>query len=207
MNHRPAITHINLLERKTPTLSVGAMLSIVLLLTGLGLFVHGKQTVSTAWQASSRNEALGQQVKDVQAKLAAISGEQAKNAQSVALRQEVEALQPRAKAAQALLTAVRAAEGGRGDDFARALTAATAVNEPGLWLTNLTLSAAGKRLELQGQAASGAPVLRFARRANDSLQPLTLRLDSLDMQPSSVAGTAPAGGTPVASSGVSFRLY
>jgi Tfp pilus assembly protein PilN len=205
--NRPAVTHINLLERKTPTLSLGAVLAAVLALTVLGLLVHGRQTVSAAWQASARNEALGQQIKDVQAKLTVISDEKAKNAQSVALRQEVEALQPRARAAQTLLSAVRNAEGGRGDDFARALAAATAVNEPGLWLTNLSLSAAGKRLELQGQAAGGAPVLRFARRANDSLQSLTLRLDSLDMQPATVVAAPSAGGTPLASSGVSFRLY
>jgi hypothetical protein len=45
-------------------------------------------------------------------------------------------------------------------------------------------------------------VLRFARRANESLRPLTMRLDSLEMQPAA-AGAASAAGI----SAVSFRLY
>ena len=78
----------------------------------------------------------------------------------------------------------------------------TGLNEPGLWLTALTVSAGGKRMELHGEARNGASVLRFARRANESLQPLTLHLDSLELQPAA-GGSASAAG----SGAVSFRLY
>ena len=149
-----------------------------------------------------RRDDMAQQLKQVQARLAIQNGEQVKSATAVALRKEVDALQPQAQLAQALIDAVRNAEGGRTDEFARPLAAMTGLNEPGLWLTALTLSASGKRLELQGQASNGASVLRYARRANESLQSLTLHLDSLELQPAT--GVA----APGASNGmVSFRLY
>jgi hypothetical protein len=58
-------------------------------------------------------------------------------------------------------------------------------------------------MELQGQASNGASVLRYARRANESLQPLTLHLDTLELQPA----TGVAGSGAGAGAGVSFRLY
>ena len=69
-------------------------------------------------------------------------------------------------------------------------------------MTSLTVGAGGKKLELKGEARSGALVLRFARRANESLRPLTMRLDSLEIEPAK-AGLTSAPGI----STVSFRLY
>jgi hypothetical protein len=195
------VTHINLLQRTAPAHAVGWALAASIALTVLGLGYYGGQLKAQAHEAMRQRDEVAQQLKQVQAQVAIQSGEQAKSAQAVALRSEVDALQPQGHVAQALIDAVRAAEGGRTDEFARALTAMTGLNEPGLWLTGLTLSAGGKRMELQGEASSGASVLRYARRANDSLQPLTLRLDSLELRP----GTAAAPGAGPAT--VSFRLH
>src|SRR5205085_10542808 len=118
-------------------------------------------------EAVHRRDDVAQQLKQVQARLAAVNGEQVKNANAMALRKEIDALQPQAQQAQSLIDAIRAAEGGRTDEFAKALTAMTGSNEPGLWLTTLTVSSGGKRLELHGEARNGATVLRFARRVNE----------------------------------------
>jgi len=195
-----SVAHINLLQRTAPAHSTAWGLVALLLLTVIGMLYYGSQVLSVAREAAQKRDGVAQQVKEVQARLAALTGEQAKNADALALRKEIDALQPQAQAAQALIDAIRT-EGGRTEEFTRALAAMTGLSEPGLWLTTLTVSAGGKRLELQGEARNGASVLRFARRANESLQPLTLRLDSLEMQPGG-GGTAtgPATGT------VSFRL-
>jgi len=200
---RPPVTHINLLQRTAPAHTAAWTLAAMLVLTVVGTVVYGSQLRSQAQEAMRRRDDVAQQLKQVQARLASHNGEQVKSATAVALRKEVDALQPQAKSAQALVDAVRQAEGGRTDEFARPLTAMTGLSEPGLWLTGLTLSAGGKRLELQGQASNGASVLRYARRANESLQPLTLHLDSLDVQPvaAGVAASGAGAGT------VSFRLY
>ena len=51
-------------------------------------------------------------------------------------------------------------------------------------------------------ARNGTSVLRFSRRANESLQPLALRLGSLEMKPAA-GGTASA---PTAGA-VTFHLF
>ncbi len=198
---RLPVTHINLLQRTAPAHTAAWTLAALLALTVVGTAVHGSKLRSQAREATSRRDDVAQQLKQVQARLAIQNGEQVKSAAAVALRKEVDALQPQAHLAQALIDAARHVEGGRTDEFARPLAAMTGLNEPGLWLTALTLSAGGKRLELQGQASNGASVLRFARRANESLQPLTLHLDSLEVQPASVAASGAGTGA------VSFRLY
>jgi hypothetical protein len=199
---RSPVTHINLLQRTAPAHTSAWVLAALLALTIVGTVVHGSQLRAQAQEAMRRRDDVAQQLKQVQAQLAIQNGEQVKSATTLALRKEVDALQPQAQLAQALMDAVRHVEGGRTDEFARPLAAMTGVNEPGLWLTGLTLSAGGKRLELQGQASNGASVLRYARRANESLQPLTLHLDSLEVQPA--AGVAASG---AGTGAVSFRLY
>ena len=199
---RAPVTHINLLQRTAPAHTAAWTLAALLALTLVGTVVHGSQLRSQAQEAVRRRDDVAQQLKQVQARLAIQNGEQVKSDAALALRKEVDALQSRAQSAQALIDAVRNAEGGRTDEFARPLAAMTRLNEPGLWLTALTLSAGGKRLELQGEASNGASVLRFARRANESLQTLTLRLDSLEVQPA--AGVAASG---AGTGAVSFRLH
>src|SRR5204863_8405311 len=118
-----------------------------------------------------------------QQRMAIQTGEQAKSAQAVALRKEIDALQPQSQIAQGLIEAVHSGNSGQPDQSAKAMATMTGLNQPGLWLTTLTISAGGKRLELQGAANSGSSVLRYASLANESLHPLMLHLDGLEMQP------------------------
>jgi hypothetical protein len=200
---RLPVTHINLLQRTAPAHTAAWTLAALLALTVVGTAVHGSKLRSQAHEAASRRDDVAQQLKEVQARLAVQNGEQVKSAATLTLRKEVDALQPQAQLAQTLIDAAHHVEGGRTDEFARPLAAITGLNETGLWLTALTLSAGGKRMELQGQASNGASVLRYARRANESLQPLTLHLDTLELQPA----TGVAGSGAGAGAGVSFRLY
>jgi hypothetical protein len=195
----PQVTHINLLQRSEPAHAVALSLAGLLAATLIGTFYYGHHVRSLARDAVDRRDALTLQLNQVKSRLGARTGESARNADALALRKEIDALQAQSQAAQAVVDAVRTAQAGRTDQFARALSAMTTVGESGLWLTSLTVSSGGSRMEVQGQARSGAAVLRFARRANDSLQPLSLRLDSLEMQPSAAA-TGNAGA-------VSFNLH
>lgn len=194
------VVHINLLQRTAKLPTVPLALVALLALTLLGTAYHASELRAEAQAALRQRDDVARQVKDVQARMAALSGQQAKSATALALRKEVDALQPQAQAARALNDAVRAVEGGRTEEFARAMTAMAGLQEPGLWLTAMTVSAGGKRLEVQGEANNGAAVLRYARRANQLLQPFALRLDTLEMQPKAAGATAAGTGA------VSFRL-
>jgi hypothetical protein len=155
-----------------------------------------------ASQAERQRDEIAQQAREAKERIAVLSGERAHTAEARALGSEIEALRPQADAAQALLDAVHDVENGRSEEFARVLAALGGVSEPGLWLTGLTVSAGGKRVEMQGEARNGASVLRYARRANEKLRPLTLRVDNLEMQPTSGGnGAEPDAGV------VSFHLY
>lgn len=193
------VTHINLLQRTAPAHAIAWALVALVALTMVGMLAYGSRVRGLELKAAQRRDDLAQQVKQLQARMAALSGEQAKNADALAMRKEVDALQPHAQAAQAMIDAVRTAQGARSGEFARTLGAMTRMNEPSLWLTGLVVSDGGKKLELRGEARSGASVLRFARRVNESLQPLALRLDVLEMQPAAAASAA--AGT------VSFHLH
>jgi len=196
---KAAVAHINLLQRSETAHTMAWALVSLLAATVVGLSYYGSQVRSVAREAMHRRDDMALQLKQLQAQMALINGEQVKNADALALRNEVDALEPQARAAQALLDALRDTEGARSEGFGRTMAAMTRVNEPGLWLTTLTVSAGGRQLDVQGEARSGASVLRFARRANESLQPMALRLDTLEMQPAAAASAA-AGA-------VSFHLH
>ncbi len=193
------VTHINLLARTSPVRVVALALAGVLAATLAGAGWYGTTLWSRARAAEAQRDALVSQITQIQGRLAAIGRAQASSARSIALRSEIEALQVDAKAAQELLSVVRADEGGRAEDFSNALGAVSRVKEPGLWLTGLQLTSGGRRVELQGQARDGPSVLRYARNTNQSLQPLAVHLDSLEVQGG--AGKDAAGGS------LTFRAY
>jgi hypothetical protein len=197
------VAHINLLQRTAPAHTVAWSMAGLFTLALLGSLYYGNHLWGQAREARRVRDDVALQLKAVKERMAVATGEQAKSAQSVALRKEIDALQPQSLVAQTLLDAVRSESNGRTGDFTRVLSAMTGLNEPGLWLTTLTVSNAGKRLELQGGAGDGASVLRYASRANESLRPLAMRLDSLEVQPSTTAAAAAAG----PGGAVSFRLY
>jgi len=194
------IVHINLLQRSGPRYTVGWALLAVLALTLSGLGWYGHQVWTLYAGAAARRDAVAAQVKQAQSRLTDLNSQKARSADALALRAQVDALEPQAQAARALLAALKSGDGGDGPALGRCLAAIGEMNDRGAWLTGVTLSAGGTRVELQGEAQSGAAVLRFARRANDAVRPLSLRLDHLEMQPA-------AGGTNSAVGGaVSFRL-
>jgi hypothetical protein len=194
----PTVVHINLLQARAPAYAVGKSLAALLALALAGMAYHGGQGWLRSSEAQRQRDEVALQVRDAKARIAAIQREQAQNAGVLQLRQEVEALKPRAQAARALTEAVHGAEGGRSEAFLQALGALASVKEPGLWLTALSVGEGGRRVEAQGEARNGAVVLRFARRANELLQPLSLRMDGLEMQPLSGAGTQGTDATAVA---------
>jgi len=197
------VAHINLLQRTAPAHSVAWSLAALLALTVVGLVYYGMLVRDQAREAARLRDDVAQQLKQVQQRMAIQTGEQAKSAQATALRKEVDALQSQAQTAQALIASVQSGSSGQAEQFAKAMTAMTGLSQPGIWLTTMTLSAGGKRLELQGAAQDGVSVLRYASRANESLRPLVLHLDGLELQPA-----APSAGASAADAGaVSFRLY
>jgi hypothetical protein len=177
------VVHINLLQRSGPRYTVAWALLVVLTVTLGGLGWYGHNVWATYAAAAARRDAVAGELKRAQSRLADINNQAAGSADALALRAQLDALEPQAQAARALLTAVKLNDGGDGPALARSLAAIRQMKDRGAWLTAVTLSAGGKRVELQGEAHSSAAALRFARRANEALRPLSLRLDNLEIEP------------------------
>ena len=96
----------------------------MLALTVIGMLYYGSQVRSLAQEAVHRRDDVAQRLKQSQARMSALTGEQARNADALALQREIDALQAQAQAAQALIDAV-GTEAGRTEEFARALEAMT----------------------------------------------------------------------------------
>lgn len=195
-----SVVHINLLQRSGPRYTVGWALLAVLTLTlgGLGWYGHDVWTQYSA--AAARRDAVAAQLKQLQGRLAELNDRKARSADGLALRAEVDALEPQAQAARALLAALKIDQSGDASALARHLAAIAEMKDRGAWLTAVTVTAGGKRVELQGEAQNGAAALRFARRANDAVRPLSVRLDRLEIQPATARGAESGHGS------VSFRL-
>jgi hypothetical protein len=196
-----AVIHINLLQRSGPRYTVGWLLLAVMTLTVVSLGWYGYDVWTRYATAAAQRDAVVAELRQAQARLADLNNQKARSADALALRAQVEALEPQAQAARALLSALKSGDSGDGPALGRCLSAIREMNDRGTWLTSVTLSAGGKQVELQGEGQSGAAVLRFARRANDAVRPLSLRLDHLEMQP--VEG---GGNNPAVRGTVSFRL-
>lgn len=197
---RAGVEHINLLQRSVQVPVVALSVSVLTLLALVGGGLYGVQLRDEARQAVAERETLAQKVKATQDRIAERTGATAAGAAAEKLRGEIEVLKPQAQLAQLLTEAVGGSGGAA--DFGRAFGAMAALNEPGLWLTALTVSSGGRRVEVQGEARDGSTVLRYARRANASLEPLELRLDNLEMQPPTL-GTGNGAPTGL----VAFKLF
>ena len=201
------VTHLNLLRRAGPVHVMGWSLLAVAMLTVLGMLAYGRQLRLDAESAVRERDAVAQRLALVKAHMAEQLGARPQDAASQALRTEVAALQPSADSARALLEVLRSVDGGSTGAFAQTLSAITRAIEPGLWLTSLSVSQSGKRVDLTGGARDGEAVLHFARRANEALEPQALHLDVLDMQPlSSEAAPSASVGQGVGARAVSFHL-
>lgn len=199
--------HINLLQRQQPQFMVAWSIAGLLAITVLLLAIMGRADWQRYAQATASREATDQQLAGLQKQFDALNAQKARSADALALRAEVDALKPQAAVAQALSRALGNADADRSQEFSRGLQALVGAMEPGLWLTGVTVSSNGRKIELQGLAASGATVLRFARRVNEALEPLTLRLDTLELQPAGANnGNNNGGAAAGAAVAVSFRL-
>lgn len=189
------VVHVNLLQKTAPRHTVGpAFLALlVATLASLGWYASGIWHDGAA--ALVERDALARQATDLQARIAALASEQERNAGAIALRKEIEQLQWHAQGSKALVEALRNSAAGRSEDFARALSALAGTAESGVWLTGVDVQNGGTKLQVRGEARDSASVLRFARRVNEALRGLSLRMDQLEIQPAArTAGAGPATG-------------
>lgn len=193
---------INLLVRKRSGAGIAWLvlaLSVLLPVSQLGLWAVRQGDLTRAQAAEA---ATTRQLQDAKARLQARTPQSGTNYGA-----EIEALKPRAEAAQKMLD--RVDELGSRQGYGRYFGALASVNEEGLWLSSVTVNKAGKAVGISGHALRRESVLHYAAQLNALFADAGVQFTALELAPES-AGNPSAGkpGEPGAAlNAVAFKLY
>ena len=190
--------HINLLSKKKnlgapATQLLLAPLATVLLVL-LALWAKGQMDETQALKDEQSAQQALQLAKDQLAASAKASGGD--------LSKEIEALRPRAQAAQAVTSKFDTL--GRQQGYSDYLSALASVSESGVWLSKVDVSQGGKSVSLAGRALDKAAVLRYVKKLNDRFASLGVNFSTLDITPEAVPAKAGGAAGPLAV--VAFKL-
>jgi len=124
--------------------------------------------------ARTDEAASAAQLKEVTAKLS-----ERFRSRSAQLSAEIDALKPRAAAAEQVL--ILAAALGKSDGYSPYFSVLATVREDGVWLTGAVVSQVGKSLQLSGHSLDKDGVIRYTQRLNTAFADSGIQLTALDM--------------------------
>jgi Tfp pilus assembly protein PilN len=196
---------INLLSKQRlapPSLVWGAVVLVLFMAVqgGYGFWLLRENTAKQAQVAAQEVElqALREQVQR--------SGQRSQSATE--LQAEIDRLKPLAQAYAPLVDQVRNGSLGLATSYVPHFTTLARTVDPQIWLTQMSLSDAGRRLSLQGKATDEKSVLVYVDRLNQAFSSQNLSFVTMDLVVEGPEGNKPSPGTPLAPSAktVSFRL-
>jgi Tfp pilus assembly protein PilN len=180
----------------SPALAALLILGIVILV----LFAIWGVKRSILASARAEEAASAVQLKVVTAQL-----EERFRARSAQLNAEIEALRPRAAAAEQVLAL--AAGVGKPEGYSPYFSALATVREEGVWLTGVTVNQAGKSLRLSGQSLDKDALLRYTRRVDAAFANEGIHLSALEMTMQTlVPAPLPAGAGMAGAKGVPLNV-
>lgn len=193
---------INLLPQAKGNYSPAAVALLILGVVLLALFAAWGVKRAILATARTDEAASAAQLTEVNAKL-----EERFRAQSTQLNAEIDALRPHAEAAGQVLALAVAI--GKPEGYSPYFSSLAAVREDGVWLTGVTVSQAGKSLQLSGQSLDKDAVLRYTQRVNAAFAKAGIQLTALEMtsQPLGTAGTVGTAGAGDPLTVVKFTLH
>lgn len=187
---------INLLAREqNPVGSALAAMALVLVVV-LGLLAYDfmlyGETAGLQREADAGQRAIAQ----FNANLQAVRQPADSNNDATALKAEIETLRLKADSAKQWLEQIDNGSLGSPNGYAQYLSTLGGVPESGVWLTSVSVSNAGKVVNIGGRSLHNESVLRYAMRLNEVFAAKGVQFNSVEMTPEK---TAPPT--------VTFRLY
>lgn len=206
--------HINLLrkQRLVPPSLVWGGLGVVAILSAH--LAYGLSILQDNQQAQARVRAQETELQALRASLVQ-SGQGSQG--SVQVQADIARLTPLALSYAGVLELARGGRLGLESGYLDHLTTLARTVEPNVWITQVSLGEAGRKLSLQGKALSEQGVLTYADRLNQAYRAQGLSMSALeltvDQAPAvaSAAVTAASGPSPrpaaaPAGKTISFRL-
>jgi hypothetical protein len=171
---------INLLPRAPAAPAISAARSLLLLsLWMLGITGYGEwqkmqadqlhQIVLRTEQHLQRQQAI---VHTLQRKL----GEPPGN-----LAAQIAALEPQTRVSKDLLARMKNGELGSIDGYGKQLVTLASIAQPGIWLTSISISNAGRSVLLEGRALKKEQVMRYVRQLNNAMKKFEMQFSEVDI--------------------------
>jgi hypothetical protein len=194
---------INLLRPKDRTATAAGMAAAALgigLLMLLGVLHSVRSETAQLRETAKLGEQRATQVKIAiqQLQTSKDSGEEA------AIAAEIASLRPRAEAVVQLVRSVRSGNLGNAEGFARYYGTLAGVAVEGLWITNVSVTNAGKSVTISGRALRNESVMQYAQRLNEAFTPHGVRFNALELTPEVVKPAAPGAEPPLST--IAFKL-
>ena len=194
---------INLLRPKDRTATAAGMAAAALgigLLMLLGVLHSVRSETAQLRETAKLGEQRATQVKTAiqQLQTSKDSGEEA------AIAAEIASLRPRAEAVVQLVRSVRSGNLGNAEGFARYYGTLAGVAVEGLWITNVSVTNAGKSVTISGRALRNESVMQYAQRLNEAFTPHGVRFNALELTPEVVKPAAPGAEPPLST--IAFKL-
>ena len=96
---------------------------------------------------------------------------------------QIAALEPQTRGAKELLARLKSGELGSLDGYGKQFTALSSLSTPGVWLTSISMSNAGRALRVEGRALHKQQVLTYARQLNAVMTPFGAQVSALEVTP------------------------
>lgn len=175
---------INLLPRGpiSPKLSARRALltlsTFFLMLIAYGQWLHARANAAQQQTLDSEHALQAQR-----AKLLALQKKMGEHYAAGDIAAQIAALEPQTRVAKELLARLKSGELGSLDGYGKQFTALASLSTPGVWLTSISMSNAGRALRVEGRALHKQQVLTYARQLNAVMTPFGAQVSALEVTP------------------------
>jgi len=119
------------------------------------------------------------------------------------LAAQIAALEPQTRVSKDLLERLKNGELGSIDGYGKQLVALAGITQPGIWLTSISISNAGRSVLLEGRALQKEQVMRYVSQLNQAMKKFEMQFSEVDIVQVSPSQSE---NTPQAST-FSFKLH
>lgn len=191
---------INLYAREVTQKRGPVLFGLAFLVIVGGLLVaYWQMLQAETARLESRLKQANSQLASEKAALQTMKEALAQRTDPVRLAAEITALRARATEAESIMGQYRRGELGSLEGYAGHLITLARIGEPGLWLTNVAITNAGKTVEVSGRSLEADAVLRYAGQLNRQFAGYGASVNSLELTPVSARDTSRTA--------VAFKLF
>ncbi len=175
---------INLLPRGPISPKLSARRALLTLSTFfLMLIAYGQWLHARANAAQQQTLDSGHALQAQRAKLLALQKKMGEHHAAGDIAAQIAALEPQTRVAKELLARLKSGELGSLDGYGKQFTALASLSTPGVWLTSISMSNAGRALRVEGRALHKQQVLTYARQLNAVMTPFGAQVSALEVTP------------------------